>query len=131
MPSERQPTDPSEIERYGAVACAAHWLVAGLAVVVVALGWLIPGTARGGDSRELVLLLHRSLGLVILALMLFRIFWRLTHSAPPLPAGFPRIEALAAYADHALRYVLFLVMPTSTPRQLGIRSASSACSRSF
>ena len=45
--------------------------------------------------------------------MLFRIFWRLSHPAPPLPANFPRIEALAAYADHAFLYLLFLVMPLS------------------
>jgi cytochrome b561 len=43
--------------------------------------------------------------------MVFRIVWRLTHPPPPFPAGFPRIEAAAAHADHALLYVLFLVMP--------------------
>jgi cytochrome b561 len=59
------------------------------------------------------MLLHRSVGLVILALMVFRASWRLAHPAPPLPAGFPRIEALAAHADHALLYLLFLVMPLS------------------
>ena len=61
----------------------------------------IAGSAARNRSRELLLLLHRSVGLVILALMVFRALWRLAHPAPPLPAGFPRIEALAAHADHA------------------------------
>ena len=105
--------DPVEIECYGPVARALHWLVAGLAVIVVALGWAMPEAPRETASRELLLLLHRSLGLSILALMVFRVVWRLRHPTPPLPADFPRIEALAAHADHALLYLLFLVMPLS------------------
>jgi cytochrome b561 len=111
---ERQPAaDPIEIETYGPVARAVHWAVAALAVIVVGLGWALVGAPRGGDSRELLLLLHRSVGLLILILMVFRIVWRLTHPPPPFPAGFPKLEAAAAYADHALLYVLFLVMPLS------------------
>ena len=45
--------------------------------------------------------------------MVVRAVWRLGHPPPALPAGFPRIEVLAAHADHALLYVLFLVMPLS------------------
>jgi cytochrome b561 len=105
--------DPIEIACYDPVARAVHWLVAGLAVVVVSLGVAIPGAPRETGSRDLLLLLHRSVGLVILALMVFRAMWRLAHPPPPLPAGFPPIEALAAHADHALLYLMFLVMPLS------------------
>src|SRR3954451_1852538 len=109
---ERLPSaDPIEIETYGPIAQAVHWAVAALAFVVVGLGWAILCSPGGGDSRELLLFLHRSVGLLILALMVFRVLWRLTHPPPPLPAGFPRLEAAAAYADHALLYVVFLFMP--------------------
>jgi cytochrome b561 len=111
MSSDRRQGDPVEIARYDPVARAVHWLVAMLAVIVVSLGWAMPGAPRETESRDLFLLLHRSVGLSILVLMLFRVLWRLGHPPPPLPAGFPRIEALAAHADHALLYVLFLVMP--------------------
>src|SRR5712671_4960261 len=100
--------DPVAIACYDPVARGLHWLIAALAVIVVSLGWAIPGA-----PRDLLLLLHRSVGLSILALMVIRVLWRLFHPPPPLPADFPRIEALAAHADHALLYVLFLVMPLS------------------
>ena len=109
MPSGVRP----ELARYDPVARALHWLVAGLAVVVVALGLAIPGAPRETDSRALLMLLHRSVGLSILALMVLRALWRLGHQPPPLPGHLPRIEALAAHADHALLYLLFLIMPLS------------------
>ena len=103
------------------MARTAHGTVAVLAILVVALGWAIPGTPRGGDSRELLLFLHRSVGLLILIVIVFRIVWRLTHPPPPLPSGFPRLEAAAAHANHALLYVLFLVMPMT-----GLLNAAAA-----
>ena len=119
--TRRQAADPIEIECYGPVARAVHWTVAALAFVVVGLGWAMTGAPRGGDSRELLLFLHRSVGLLILALMAFRIVWRLTHPPPPFPSGFPRLEAAAAHADHALLYILFVVMPLT-----GLLNAAAA-----
>src|SRR3954470_14567062 len=95
--SRRYEADPVEIECYGPVARAVHWAVAVLAFAVVGLGWALLTAPRGGDSRELLLLLHRSVGLLILILMAFRTVWRLTHPPPPFPPGFPRIEAAAAH----------------------------------
>lgn len=116
-----QASDPTEIACYDLVARVLHWLVALLAVSVVGLGWAISGAPRETEWRGLVLLLHRSVGLLILALMVFRVLWRIGHPPPPLPADFPRFEALAAHADHALLYLLFLVMPLS-----GVLNAAAA-----
>jgi cytochrome b561 len=106
-------TDRVDIACYDAVARTLHWLVAALAVIVVALALAFLVTPRGSALRDLLLTLHRSFGLTILVLMLLRIVGRLGHPPPPLPPGFPAIEAWAAHADHALLYLLFLVMPIS------------------
>ena len=107
------PADRDDVACYDAVARTLHWLVAALAVGVVALALTFLLTPRGSATRDLLLILHRSFGLMILGLMVLRIIWRLGHPPPPLPSGFPTFEAWAAHADHALLYLLFLVMPVS------------------
>jgi cytochrome b561 len=111
--ADPQPADAGDIDRYDPVARWVHWVVALLLIVVVGLGLAVALTARQSAARAAVLLLHRSLGLSILALVLFRVGWRLRRRPPPLPPGFPAIEAAAAYADHALLYAILLLMPLS------------------
>ena len=105
--------EPVPATTYDPVARSLHWLIAGLAVIVVALGWAIPGAARETGSREVLLLLHRSIGLLIIAVMLARALWRLGHPPPPLPSSLALIERLAAHANHLLLYVFFVVQPVS------------------
>ncbi len=58
-----------------------------------------------------MLLLHRSIGLTILAAMLLRLLWRWRHPAPPLPAHLRPVEAALAHLTHAALYVIFIAMP--------------------
>lgn len=101
----------SEALTYGSVARSVHWLVAALAVFVVSLGWAIGGTPRNSAARDLLLVLHRSVGLTILAAMLLRAGWRWRHPAPPLPANVARVERALARCTHFILYFLFIVMP--------------------
>ena len=109
--ADRRETEAELTGGYDPVARASHWLVAILAVVVVTLGWAIPEAARNTASRELLLLLHRSIGVTILGVMLFRGVWRWRHPPPPLPASLPRMETRLAHASHAVLYLLFIAMP--------------------
>jgi cytochrome b561 len=96
---------------YDRVSRAVHWLIAALAVVVVTLGWAIAEAPRNTPTRDVLLLLHRSVGLTILAMMLFRVGWRWGHPAPPLPPSVTRIETALAGSTQLLLYLLFIVMP--------------------
>jgi len=92
---------------YDRVSRAVHWLVAALAVIVITLGWAIGGAPRNTPSRDLLLLLHRSVGLVILAAMLFRVGWRWIHPAPAMPEN-NRLSQ-AAIAFHLVgQYLVYL-----------------------
>lgn len=106
---------------YDRVAQATHWLLAALAALVVSFGWASEGAPRGTPARDSLLLLHRSLGLAILALVLFRLLWRLWHPAPPLPAAVGRAQrALARLTQFGLD-AIFLIMPLA-----GYASAAAA-----
>ena len=98
-------------ERYTRIAVALHWVVAVVVFAQFALGWLMQEIAKQPPGpRASAFNAHKSIGLVILALMLARIAWRLSHPAPPFPA-MPRWRARAALANHALLYALLLAMP--------------------
>ena len=99
---------PSELARYDAVARGIHWLIAALALIIVSLGLAIPEAPRNTASRDLLMLLHRSVGLLILLVMLLRMVWRLRHRPPPLPPTMMRIEVALAHATHWGLYLIFL-----------------------
>jgi len=107
-----QETDSAEIV-YHPVDRAVHWLNAMLAVVAVLLAWSISGAARHSGGRDLLITLHGSVGLVILALMLFWLGWRLRHAAPPLRPVLNGIEILIARATQIALQLLFILMPLS------------------
>ena len=96
---------------YDSVAQALHWLVAALAVAVVLLGWTIEGLPRNTPQRDLLMMVHSSVGLGILAAMIFRAGWRWRHPPPPLPPSLGRLDAGLARCTHLMLYLIFILMP--------------------
>jgi cytochrome b561 len=96
---------------YGAIAKFFHWSIVFLVLVGWALGSLGDALPRGG-LRDFGLFIHMTAGLLVLALLLPRVLWRLAD-APPLPEPTPlgrRAEMLATLA-HYLLYGLVLAVP--------------------
>ena len=97
--------------RYTDVAIALHWLLAALVLSQIAFGWYLQEVPRGTPARTIYVNLHKSTGLTIGLLILFRLYWRLTHKAPPLPASMPAWEVMAARTSHVALYACMLIMP--------------------
>lgn len=98
-------------QRFDRVSIWLHWLVAGLIVAQFATGWAWGFYERGSVPRMYLFRAHIFMGSSVLALMLFRVVWRLIRPAPPLPDGMGRITALAARATHRLLYLMILLQP--------------------
>jgi cytochrome b561 len=107
-----KPTPSAEASSYGRVAAALHWLI-GLALLgQIVFGFLLDELApRGTPARGFVINLHKSFGLVLLALIVIRVGWRLAHRAPPWPASMSLAQQRAARLGHRALYACMLVQP--------------------
>lgn len=97
---------------WGSIARSFHWLVAALILGQFALGWIAGSWPRSPLKVDLFVW-HKSLGILVLALVLLRLAWRLFERTPALPAAMPPWERRAAAASHALLYLLMLALPLS------------------
>jgi cytochrome b561 len=95
---------------YTAVARTFHWLTAALVLTMVPLGVVIANEA-GGAWQDGLYNLHKSLGVVVLVLVVLRLLYRLTHRPAPLPSDVPALQQFAASAVHWALYVLLIVQP--------------------
>lgn len=97
-------------DRYDRVPMAVHWLTLLLIAAVYGAVWASHAVGNREQSALLVQL-HRSMGLTILALTLFRLAWRWVARIPPLPAELPLFQKLAARVTEYALYVLSLFQP--------------------
>lgn len=98
-------------ERYGAVAISLHWLVAITVVGMFALGLWMTELNLYHSWYYKAPALHKSIGLLLFAVMVARLVWRLFNQHPePLPTH-SRLERVVASLAHTLLYLLlFAVM---------------------
>ena len=95
---------------YDRIVKAVHWTTLLVIAGVYAVVWSSHAAGSREQSAQLVQL-HRSMGLTILALTLFRLAWRWNGRIPPLPAELPLLQKLAARATEYILYVLLLLQP--------------------
>jgi cytochrome b561 len=101
------------LERYTKTAVVLHWLIAALLIAEFAHGWWMQEIPKQPPGvRADAFNLHKSVGLVLLALALVRLGWRLAHRAPGLPP-MTRWQARLARTNHVLLYTMMVALPLS------------------
>ncbi|MCP3750187.1 cytochrome b [Pseudomonas sp. SBB6] len=97
--------------RYGLVSIFLHWGVALAVFGLFGLGLWMMGLDYYSAWRKDAPDLHKSIGLVLLGVMLLRVLWRFVSPPPPAPASHGKLTRLASTAGHGLLYLgLFAVM---------------------
>jgi cytochrome b561 len=99
----------SDIRHFTRAARTLHWLMAIMIVAMLFIG--VGMVASVSERHDLLLRIHKPLGVAILILAVVRIVVRLRNPPPPLPADLPALQKLAALASHWLLYVLMVAMP--------------------
>jgi cytochrome b561 len=97
---------------YGWMAIVLHWTIAILIVGQWILGKAMKNVADQRLSFDLIQW-HKSFGLLILALAILRLAWRLLNPRPALPANMSGLERRAAGWTHRSLYVLMVLLPLS------------------
>ncbi|HWA19491.1 MAG TPA: cytochrome b/b6 domain-containing protein [Devosia sp.] len=103
----------STFTRYGSVAIAIHWSSAAAVILAFAAGFSVANLAPP-ERQAPILVVHVTLGIIVLVLTLLRIVWWLVadkHPAPP--ADQPSWQRVTANVVHAALYVILLLMATS------------------
>jgi cytochrome b561 len=125
----------NNVTRYTKTAKLLHWLIAIFIFGMFALGWFmadIPkeapkqmvfdlfdlgifnwSVAEEVSPRSFYFNLHKSLGVTLFALILLRVFWRVSHKPPALLANYKAMERKLASGAHRLLYVLMIILPLS------------------
>lgn len=108
--------------RFGVVSILNHWLTAVVVISALVLGLLLENFPKGDEeaavttallTRRDAIGIHEALGIAVLALVAFRILWRLINSMPQ-PANDARPwEILFARSIHVLLIAAMVIMPMS------------------
>jgi cytochrome b561 len=97
--------------RYGHVSRLLHWGMALLILGSVALGLYSGSLTRGDPVRDAVLEVHKSIGLLLLGLVIVRIVWLGISPRPSKPSDLKRWEMVLSGFVQTSLYALMLAMP--------------------
>jgi cytochrome b561 len=95
---------------YTGTAKTLHWLILLLLMAQFTFAWTMPHIGRGTPVTTLISL-HFTFGIIILAVAVVRLGWRLVHGEPEPEAGLPPWQLYSARVLHWLLYLLLFVVP--------------------
>ncbi len=99
------------IPHYDRVQRLFHWSMAAIVLTALVIGLYCSYQVPGTPVRRYLLEWHKSLGLTALALIGFRIAYRLASETPPYAERLGRLTHAVASAAHLVLYGLMLFMP--------------------
>jgi cytochrome b561 len=100
-------------ERYGWIAILLHWLTAIAVIGLFGLGWYMTSLTYYDPFYKTGPHIHKSIGVLLFALVLARLLWRVFNPQPALPAHSPSWEHVIAKLTHALLYLLLIAIMIS------------------
>lgn len=101
---------PTVQVRYDRLAITLHWTSAALVVAVGILG-LMHDSWPSRPAQKFWINVHALVGLLLFALVIGRLGWRLRHTPPALPADVDSLSRRLSGYVHALLYVLLIIIP--------------------
>lgn len=110
--------------KFGSLTKFLHWSVFALFIVQYFLVYRREYFPKGSDEKLQYILLHKSLGVLLLGVAIFMIIWRHLGQRPAFPQNMSSFQRLLARVIHLALYLTMLAMPLTgiAMSQLGGRS---------
>jgi cytochrome b561 len=103
-------SDTTAVPAYTVTARSLHWITAALVLFQLPLGVVI-ANEWAGPLQDQLYDLHRSIGALLIPIVLLRLAYRATHPPLPLPGDISPLQQFAAHVNHWGLYALLLVQP--------------------
>ncbi|WP_277253248.1 cytochrome b [Neptunomonas phycophila] len=103
----------NQTDTYGWGAIALHWIVALAVIGMYPLGWYIDTLTYYDPEYRTIPHIHKSIGLILAAVVGIRIVWRLVNKTPSAIATHSPLVRLGAHAAHIALYALILTVLAS------------------
>lgn len=101
-------TEAPEVHKFTGLSRILHWLTAALVFTALFIGFVMVNTLSG---RGALVMVHKSVGALILLVMVIRVVNRLTHHPPAWPPTIGALEGKAVVLSEKLLYALLLLQP--------------------
>ena len=100
-------------ERYGGMAILLHWIMALVVFGLFGLGLYMVELTYYDSLYKTLPFIHKSIGILLALVFIFRIFWRLTNPVPSPVAGTTPLEKRIADIVHRGFYFLIAAIMIS------------------
>lgn len=98
-------------DSFGFITKSFHWVIAFLIIAMLVLGYFledIPAAQQGLAYNA-----HKSIGIIILTLMVLRLGWRWCNVQPAYSSTYPAVLGFLARISHYAIYFVAIAMPVS------------------
>ena len=99
--------------RYGSLSITMHWF---MFILIAATFTFIECRVffeKGTETRDLFKMWHFMLGLLVLAMVLIRLYFRFTQITPKITPPLSAMQTIAAKGAHLILYVFMIAMPVA------------------
>lgn len=99
-------------EQFSGKTVALHWIIALAMIGMVVFGLVLEDMPKS-EGKSALIQLHKSIGVVVLALAAWRLVWRLRQGMPEAVAAVTRLQSTLMHAVHGILLLCTLLLPLS------------------
>lgn len=103
----------NETARYGGVSRILHWTTALLFIFMIPTGIFSSMIPSDSWIRTGYIVVHKTIGIIIFALVIARIIWNRRSKRPALDGSLKSMDRKLAHKAHILLYVLMIAVPVT------------------